>query len=104
VLRLFTVAVTVAMPATVEVSVAVTTPPTVVAVTGETLPRLLVKLTTVPSAAGSPLAIVTVAVNRTLLPTTVVVGLAANVTVVGGAASKSNRVIWLPTPTRRPSA
>jgi hypothetical protein len=103
-LRPPTADVTTARPEMVELSVAVATPPTVVAVTGETLPRLVVKLTTVPSAAGSPLEMVTVAVSKTLLPTTVIVGLVVNVMVVGGAASKSNNVIWLPTPTRKPSA
>jgi hypothetical protein len=54
-LRLPAVAVTVATPATVELSVAVATPPTVVAVAGARLPRLAVKLTVVPSATGLPI-------------------------------------------------
>ena len=55
--------------ATVEFSVAVTTPPTVVAVTGETPPRLVVKLMVVPSATGLPNWSVAVAVRVLLLPT-----------------------------------
>jgi hypothetical protein len=53
-LRLPTVAVTVARPATVELSVAVATPLVVTLVIGDTLPRFVVKLTTVPLATGLP--------------------------------------------------
>jgi len=78
-LTLLTVAVTVARPAMVELSVAVATPLVVTLVIGDMLPKFVVKLTTVPLTTGLPSWSVTVMVSVLRLPTSSVLGAATNV-------------------------
>jgi hypothetical protein len=97
--RLPTVAVTVARPATVELSVAVATPLVVTLVTGDALPRLVVKLTTTLMATGLPNWSVTVAVSTLRLPTGSVLGAATSARLAGGPGVKVTGAVAFRLPT-----